>query len=96
MTPWTVACHAPLYRGFPREEYWNELFPSPGDLPDPGITLTSPVSAGKFFTTVPPGKPLLTTGTNYPIGLIPFLDFTWKGHIGSASSFSVKVEAQKG
>ena len=46
---------------FPRQEYWSELpFPSPGDLSNPGIEPTSPVSfarAGKFFTAEPPGKP---------------------------------------
>ena len=37
-TPWTVARPAPLSMRFPRQEYWNGLpFPSPGDLPDPGI-----------------------------------------------------------
>ena len=40
MTPWTVALQDPLTIGFPRQEYWSELpFPSPGDLPDPGIKL---------------------------------------------------------
>ena len=52
MTPWTVACQAPLSIGFPRQEYWSELsFPSPGDLPDPGIESLSPALAGGFFTT---------------------------------------------
>ena len=38
VTPWTVARQAPLSMGFPSQQYWNELpFPSPGDLPDPGI-----------------------------------------------------------
>ena len=38
VTPWTVAHQAPLSMGFPRKEYWSELpFPSPADLPDPGI-----------------------------------------------------------
>ena len=38
MTPWTVACQAPLSIGFSRQEYWSGLpFPSLGDLPDPGI-----------------------------------------------------------
>ena len=59
--PWTVAHQAPLSMGFPRQEYWNGLpFPSPGDLPDPGIEPVSPESpalAGVFFTTEPPGKP---------------------------------------
>ena len=42
-TPWTVACQAPLSMGFSRHEYWSRLpFPSPGDLPDPGIELRSP------------------------------------------------------
>ena len=42
-TPWTVACQAPLSLGFSRQEYWSGLpFPSPGDLPDPGIKLRSP------------------------------------------------------
>jgi len=40
--PWTVALQAPLSMEFPRQEYWNGLlFPSPGDLPDPGIKPTS-------------------------------------------------------
>ena len=42
-TPWTVAYHAPLSMGFPRQEYWSGLpFPSPEDLPDPGIGPGSP------------------------------------------------------
>ena len=62
VTPWTVACQAPLTMGFPRQEYWSGLpFPSSGDLLDPGIEPMSPASptlAGRFFTTEPPGKPL--------------------------------------
>ena len=43
VTPWTVACQAPLSVGFPIQEYWSGLpFPSPGDLPDPGIKPRSP------------------------------------------------------
>ena len=42
-TPWTVTCQAPPSMGFLRQEYWNGLpFPSPGDLPDPGIEPGSP------------------------------------------------------
>ena len=41
--PWTVAYQAPLSMGFSRQEYWSGLpFPSPGDLPNPGIELGSP------------------------------------------------------
>ena len=59
VTSWTVACQAPLSMGFPRQEYWSGLpFPSPGDLPDPGVEPTSPTLAGGFFTSDPPGKPL--------------------------------------
>ena len=50
-TSWTVALQAPLSIGFPRQEYWSGLpFPSPGDLPDPGIEPASPALAGGFFT----------------------------------------------
>ena len=60
VTLWTVAHQAPLSMGFSRTEYWSGL-PSPlGDLPDPGIESTSPLSsalAGRFFTKQPPGKP---------------------------------------
>ena len=45
VTPWTLALQAPLPMGFPRQEYWSRLlFPSPGDLPDPGIELVSLLS----------------------------------------------------
>ena len=63
VTPVDVAYQAPLSMGFCRQEYWNGLpFPTPGDLPDPGITpmsLASPALAGGFFITVPLGKPKL-------------------------------------
>ena len=54
-TPWTVAHQAPLSKGFSRQEYWSGLlFPSPGDLPDPGIktsSLPSLALKGWVFTT---------------------------------------------
>ena len=44
--------------GFSRQEYWIGLpFPSPGDLPNPGIKPTSPIVVAGFFTTEPPGSP---------------------------------------
>ena len=56
-TPWTVGCQAPLSMEFSSQECWNELpFPSPGDLPIPGIEPMSPALAHGFFTTEPPGK----------------------------------------
>ena len=61
-TSWTIAYHTPPSMGFSWQEYWSGLpFPSPGDLPGPGMKPTSPVSpalAGEFFTTEPPGKPM--------------------------------------
>ena len=45
-TPWTIACQAPLSMEFSRLEHWGGLpFPSPGDLPDPGIKLVSLVDS---------------------------------------------------
>ena len=53
-TLWTVYNQAPLSMGFSRQEYWSGLpLSPPGDLPDPGIELVSPVSpalAGGFLT----------------------------------------------
>ena len=55
VTPWTVACKAPLSMEFSRQGDWSGLpFPPPGDLPDPGIESMSPASlalAGGCFTT---------------------------------------------
>ena len=43
------------------QEYWGGLpFPTSGDLPEPGIEPVSPALAGRFLTTEPPGKPLLS------------------------------------
>ena len=58
-TPRTIVHQAPLSMGSPRQEYWDGLpFPSPGNLPDPGIEPTSAALAGGLSTTKPPGKPL--------------------------------------
>ena len=56
-TPWTVAYQAPPFMGFSRQEYWSGLpFPSPGDLPDPGIEPRSPALQADALTSEPPGK----------------------------------------
>ena len=61
-TPRTVARQPLLSMGFPRQEYWSGLpFPSPGDLPAPGIEWACPALVGRFFTAEPPGKPILRT-----------------------------------
>ena len=61
VTPWTVACQAPLFMGFSRQEYWSGLpFPSPEDLPTQGSNLCLLCllhwQAGSL-PLVPPGKP---------------------------------------
>ena len=61
--PWTVACQAPPSMGFSRQEYWSGLlFPSPGDLPDPGIEPMFPVSPAlqaDSLVTETSGKPVI-------------------------------------
>ena len=58
-TPWTVVCQAPLSLEFSRQNYWSGLpFPSPRDVPNPGIKpepSVSPALASGFSTTDPPG-----------------------------------------
>ena len=45
--------------GLSRQEYWSGLpFPSPGDLPDPGIEPRSPAFQADALTSEPPGKPM--------------------------------------
>ena len=56
-TPWTVAYQASPSMGFSRQEYWSGLpFPSPGDLPDPGIKPGFPALEADALTSEPPGK----------------------------------------
>ena len=57
-TPWTVAYQASPSMGFSRQEYWSGLpFPSPGDLPDPGIEPGSPALGTDALTSEPRGTP---------------------------------------
>ena len=59
VTPWTVAYQAPPSMGFSRQEYWSGLpFPSPGDLPDPGIEPGSPSFQADALTSELLGKPI--------------------------------------
>ena len=58
--PWTVAQQALLSVGFFRQEHWSGLpFPTLWDLPNSGMEPASPALEGGFFTTLPPGKPVL-------------------------------------
>ena len=57
-TPVTVACQAPLSKGFSRQEYWSRLpYPSPREVPAPGIQPKSPASQADSLPSEPPGKP---------------------------------------
>ena len=56
VTPWTVAYQAALPMGFSKQEYWSGLpFPSPGDLPNPGIEPRSPTLQADALPSEPPG-----------------------------------------
>ena len=57
-TSWTVAYQASPSMGFSMQEYWSGLpFPSPGDLPNPGIKPGSPALEADALTSELPGKP---------------------------------------
>ena len=57
VTPCTVAYQAPLSLGFSRQQYWSGLpFPSPEDLPNPGIEPGSPALQADALPSEPPGK----------------------------------------
>ena len=58
VTPWTAGHQTPASMGFPRQEYWSALpFPSPEDLPDPGIEPGSPALQADALTSEPREKP---------------------------------------
>ena len=64
-TPWTVAYQAPPSMEFSRQEYWSGLlFPSPGDLPNPGIKPRFPALQADTLPSEPPGKPIDKTRAN--------------------------------
>ena len=59
VTPWTVTRQAPLSMEFFRQECWSgQPFPSPEDLPSPGMELGSPAFQADSLLSEPPGKPL--------------------------------------
>ena len=73
-TPWTVAYQAPQSMEFSRQEYWSGLpFPSPGDLPNPGIEPGSPALQADALLSEPPGATSLTLACSKIVHL-PFQD----------------------
>ena len=74
VTPWTIAYQAPWSMGFSRQEYWSGLpFPSPGDLPDPGIKPGSPTLQADALPSEPPGSFI-------PYSHFFFFCFPWSVH----------------
>ena len=68
MTPWTVACQAPLSMEFSRQEYWDRLpFSSLMDFPNPEIKPRSPALQADSLPPEPPGKPLCALRSNKDI-----------------------------
>ena len=56
--PMDYVCQAPLSTEFSRREYWSgQPFPSPGDLPDPGIKPRSPALQAGSLPSEPRGRP---------------------------------------
>ena len=79
VTPWTVAYHASPSMGFSRQGYWSGLpFPSPEDLPDPGIEPRSLALQADALPSEPPGKPITKTlSKNAFTGLFSQLVLLW-------------------
>ena len=75
-TPWTAAYQAPPSMGFSRQECWSGLpFPSPGDLPNPGIEPRSPTLQADALPSEPPGKPIISIDKPSNMSLITFETF---------------------
>ena len=74
MTPWTVAHQAPLSMAFSGQEYWSgSPFPSPGDLPDPGMEPRSPALQADSLLSKPPGKPHVNQSDSQHPTVVPRL-----------------------
>ena len=64
--------------GFSRQEYWSGLpFPSPGDLPNPGIEPRSPTLQADALTSEPPGKPVITVSTKKGVHILLLGTLEW-------------------
>ena len=75
VTPWTV----PLSMEFSRHEYWSGLpFPSPGDLPDPGITLGSLALQAESLLSEPPGKVMTSYSTESKLSFSDVETTAWR------------------
>ena len=87
--PMDCSCQAPLSVGCRRQECWSRLpFPSPGDLPEPGISRVSCI-AGEFFTTLPP-KNSVSLSTLLVMDIWLFLLFGF--FVNKAASINILVQ----
>ena len=82
VAPWTVACQVPPSMGFSKQEYWSGLlFPSPGDLPYPGIEPGSPALQADSLPSELPNKPVpipfFNCGKTYITKFIILTDFKY-------------------
>ena len=85
VTPWTVACQAPLSMEFSRQGYWSGLpYPPPGDLPNLGMEPRSPALQVDSLTSEPPGKPRRTINLKF---LCPGWKVGASGNKGSHPGF---------
>ena len=93
-TPWTVACQSPLSMGFSSKNTGVGLtFPSPGDLPNPGIKPRSPALQTDSLPSRPPGKASVSIGPLKCISQLPIwpgLIWNPKSHVSSALSLRFK------
>ena len=92
-TPLTVAYQIPPPMGFSRQEYWSGLpFPSPGDLPNPGVEPGSPTLQADTLPSEPPGKSCSIPGSGRPPGEgIGYpLQYSWASPCGSAGRESTR------
>ena len=77
--------------GFSRQEDWSGLpFPSPGDLPDPGIEPESPVLQADFFPSDPPWKPQWSQIQHDPRVLVGSSVSSRQDHPSEAPSYTCK------
>ena len=73
---------APLFMGFSRQEYWSGLpFPSPGDLPDPGMEPGSPALQADSLPAEFRGKPITSYRKTQMNFLVKLVFAVWEGHV---------------
>ena len=93
--PWTIAHQDPLSMGFPRQEYWSGLpFPSPGELPDPGIEPRSPALQADALPTELCGKPVYAIHQHKSATGIHMSSPSWTSLLPPISILQVVTEHQ--